>query len=219
MLVCGEKEIMVMAPPPMHDSAVSPCFHGCPAFLHRHFPPQSNPSHPLDPSLSIQQQPSPWDCSTIPKLQLPASAPSRESMSLSRVCTAAERTVWFSFHLGCNRSAVSLSALNVSPLTQIIAPCGDRTSASVPLPREARSSPTNTLVFLLVPSSYHFSWVYIFFSVGQVFLSTLSWCSACTYVSEGIFLTIHGERCTPCPPTPPPSCSPISLFSWGTRAS
>ena len=24
---------------------------------------------------------------------------------------------------------------------------------------------------------------------------------------------IHGERCTPCPPTPPPSCSPSSVFS------
>ena len=32
------------------------------------------------------------------------------------------RTVWFSFHLGCHRSAVSLSALNVSPLTQTVAP-------------------------------------------------------------------------------------------------
>ena len=38
---------MVMAPPPMHDSAVSPYFHGCRDFLHRHFPPQSPPSHPL----------------------------------------------------------------------------------------------------------------------------------------------------------------------------
>ena len=35
---------------PMRDSAVSPCFHGCPAFLHRHFPPQSPPSHALNPS-------------------------------------------------------------------------------------------------------------------------------------------------------------------------
>ena len=61
---------MVMAPPPTCDSAVSPCFHGCLAFLHRHFPPQSPPSHPLDLSLCSQQQSSPWDCSTIPKLHL-----------------------------------------------------------------------------------------------------------------------------------------------------
>ena len=58
---------MVMAPPPTHDSAVSPCFHGWPVFLHRHFPPQSSPSNPLDLSLHSQQKPLPWDCSKIPK--------------------------------------------------------------------------------------------------------------------------------------------------------
>ena len=50
---------MVMAPFPMHESAVSFCFHGCLAFLHRHFPPQSSPSHPLSPSLHSPQQPCP----------------------------------------------------------------------------------------------------------------------------------------------------------------
>ena len=48
------QEAMVMAPPSMCDSAVSPCFHGCLAFLHRHFPPQSPPSHPLNLSLHSQ---------------------------------------------------------------------------------------------------------------------------------------------------------------------
>ena len=32
MLVCGEREVMVMAPPPTPDSAVSSCFQGYPAF-------------------------------------------------------------------------------------------------------------------------------------------------------------------------------------------
>ena len=54
---CREREAMVMAPAPTHDSAVLPCFHGCLAFLHRHFPPQSPPSLPLDLSLHSQQQP------------------------------------------------------------------------------------------------------------------------------------------------------------------
>ena len=89
----GVSEAMVMAPPPMHDSAVLPCSHSCLTSLHRHFPPRSPPSHPLDPSLHRQQQPSPWDCSTIPKLQLPAAVPSRGSSSLSGVCMAAARTV------------------------------------------------------------------------------------------------------------------------------
>ena len=57
--VWGERGAMVMAPPAMCDSAVSPCFHGCLASLHRHFPPQSPTSHPRDPSLHSQQQPSP----------------------------------------------------------------------------------------------------------------------------------------------------------------
>ena len=63
------------------------------AFLHRHFPPQSPPSGPLGPSLCSQQQLSPWDCSTIPMLQLPAAAPSRGPVSLSGVHMAAARTV------------------------------------------------------------------------------------------------------------------------------
>ena len=53
MPVCGEREAMVMAPPPPHDSAVSPCFRGCPAFLHMHFPPQSPSSHPYPPPAPI----------------------------------------------------------------------------------------------------------------------------------------------------------------------
>ena len=85
-----------------------------------HFPPSSL-SHPLDPSLHSQQQLLPSDCSTI-KLQLPAAAPSRRLAFLPSICMAAARTVWFSFHLGCHRAAVSFSALNIYSLTQTIAP-------------------------------------------------------------------------------------------------
>ena len=158
---------MVMAPPTKCDSAVSPCFHGCLAFLHWHFPPQSPPSHPFNPFLHSQQQLSPWDCSTIPKFQLPATAP-------SRVCMAAARTVWFSFLLGCHRSAVSLSA--ISPLTQIIAPVWSWDPCYSSPPHQGRSSPTNTPVF--PPSSFilaSFVWVFIFFSTGQYpLMSSLS---------------------------------------------
>ena len=41
------------------------------------------------------------------------------------------------------------------------------------------------LVLFILPS---FAWVYIFFSTGQVLLSTFSWCSAFTSVSDGVFL-------------------------------
>ena len=88
----GEREAMVMAPPTMRDSAVSPCFHGCLAFLHRYFPPRSPPPHPLNLSLHSKQQPLPWDCSTTTKPQVLAAVPSREPVPLSGVCMAAAET-------------------------------------------------------------------------------------------------------------------------------
>ena len=57
---------------------------------------------------------------------------------------AVARTVWFSFHLGCHRSAVSLSALNVSPLTQTIAPVWGSDPCFSSTTRQGKSSPTNT---------------------------------------------------------------------------
>ena len=51
MLACGDREATVMAPLPVCDPAVSPCFHSCLAFIHTYFPPQSYPSHSLSPSL------------------------------------------------------------------------------------------------------------------------------------------------------------------------
>ena len=54
---------------------------------------------------------------------------------------AVERTVWFSFHFGGHISAVSLSALNVSALTQTLPQCWDQTPASVSPLAEGRSSP------------------------------------------------------------------------------
>ena len=122
VLACEEKEAMVMPTPPTHNSEVSPCLYDCLVFLHRHFPPQSPLSRPLGPFPHSQQQTSPWDCSTVATLQLPAVVPSRGLKSLFGVCMTMKRTVWFSFHLSCHRSAASLSASNVSPLFQTIAP-------------------------------------------------------------------------------------------------
>ena len=76
--------------------------------------------------------------------------------------------------------------------------CGDQTPASVPPPAEGSFSPTNPPVF---PPSFFllqsFVWVYIFFSSGQGLLSTLNWSSACTSVSEGVFLmNLWREMCS-----------------------
>ena len=103
---------------------------------------------------------------------------------------AVARTVWLSFHLGCHRSVVSLSALNVSPLTQPIAPVwGLDPCFSSSRPSRRGQIQSNTSVF--PPSSFillSFVWAYMFFSARQVLLSALSWCSACTSVFEGVFL-------------------------------
>ena len=101
-------------------SAVSPCFHGLLAFLHRHFPPRSPPSHPLGLSLHSQQQPSHWDWSTIPKHQLPAAAPSRKSAFLPGICMVVFSSVQFT------RSVVSYS-LRPHELQHARPPCPSST--------------------------------------------------------------------------------------------
>ena len=67
--------------------------------------------------------------------------------------------------------------------------CGDRTPASVPSPAEGRYSPINTPVFpsssFILPS---FAWIYIFLSGGEGLLPAISWFSARSPVSEGVFL-------------------------------
>ena len=54
------------------------------------------------------------------------------------------------------------------------------------------------LLFSLVPSSYQVLHASIYsFPLSQVLLSTLSWCSACTSVFEGVFLMyLWRERCS-----------------------
>ena len=124
------------------------------------------------------------------------------------------RTVWFSIYLGCHRSAVPLSALNVSPLTQTIAPLG--IGPLFQLPNLWTVSPVLlTLQFFPpVPSSYQVlcGSIYSFQLVRSscplpavvlhalLCLEVYSWC-------------IHGERGTSCPPILPPSCSP-QLFGF-----
>ena len=152
MLACVGREAMVMALPPTCDSAVLPCFCGCLPFLHQHFPPQSPPSPLLDPSLCSQQQPSPWDHSTLPKLQLPGAAPSRGPAFLSEVCMAVARTVWFSSHQGFPRSAVSLKCFSSDPDNYPNVGIGPL----LQFPHLPRAGPglLTLLFFPLVPSSY-----------------------------------------------------------------
>ena len=198
----------------MHDSAVSPCFHGCLAFLHRHFPPQSPPSRPFNLSLHSQQQPPPWDCSTIPKLQL-------QLLCLPGACVP----VWGMYV--CGKDCLILIPFRLPQISCFILSlkCFSSDWDSGPnvgitpllqFPHWPREGPVLlTLLFvLLVPLSYWVlcSSIYSFLvvrysrplSVGilhtPLCLKVCSWC-------------VHGERCIACPPTLPPSCSPPFQFS------
>ena len=91
--------------------------------------------------------------------------------------------------------------------------CGDSTPALVLPPSEGRPSPTNTPIFPLLPLSYQVL-------CGSVYYFLLVRCSC--LLSAGVLQSllclkmyswcIHGERCIPCPPTPPPSCPSRSRF-------
>ena len=106
-------EATVMAPPSAGDSALSPCFHGCPlsstGFSHHSLLPHI-------PSIRLLQSTAALALGLLHNPYPPAPSP----CAACGMCAA--RAVWFSFHLGCHRSAISLSALNVSLLTQTIAP-------------------------------------------------------------------------------------------------
>ena len=164
---------------------------GCPAFLHRYFPPWSPPSYPLYPSLCSQQQPSPWDCSTIPKLQLPATAPSRGPALLPGICMAVTRTVWFSCHLCC--PLIRCFTLSLECFSSDWDNCPHVGSGPlVQFPHLLRAGPVlQTLLFFpLVPCPTEFCMgLYILFHWSDILSVLLPWCSACTSVSEGVFLT------------------------------
>ena len=86
--------------------------------------------------------------------------------------------------------------------------CWDRTLASVPSPTKGRSSLTNTPVY--PPSSL--SYRVLHGSIYSVLLVRYS-CRLSSGVLHVLLCLkmyswcIPEERCTPCPPTPPPSCS------------
>ena len=158
-----------------------------PGFPPQAFPPLSPPSHPLDPSLHTQHQPLPWDCSTIPKLELPASAPSRRPEFLPGGM------------YGCGKDCLILIPFRLPQIScfTLTLNCFSSDSDNCPnvgigpllqFPHPPRAGPVLlSLVFssssFLLPS---FTWFYILFSTGQVLLSMLSLCSTCTSVSEGV---------------------------------
>ena len=132
------------------------------------------------------------------------------------VCMCPARTVWFSFYLGCHRSAVSLSTLNVFPLTHTIAPkwVSDPSGwGSVPPPTRAGLVLLTLLFFPLVPLFYQ-----VFCNSIYSFPLVRTSCPLSDGVLHALLCLkvypsfIREERCTVHLPTPPPSCSSIWSF-------
>ena len=203
MLVCGEREAMAMTPSTMHDSAISPCFRGCLAFLHWHFPSWSPPSHPLNLSLSaVNSSPHPGIApqslnSSSQPLHLPGDlCPCLGCVWLHLgLILIPFRLPWiscFTLSLKCFSSDLdNCPKMGTGPLFQFLHP--------------PRAGPVLLILlfFPLVPLSY---WVLC----GSIYYFPLVR-SSCL-LSSGFLhvllcLTVHtwcirGEKCTPCPPTP-----------------
>ena len=143
-----------MTPPRTPDSAVLPCFHGCLAFLNRHFPPRTTPRppHPLGQPLRSQQQPRGLGLLHSPSTPAPATAPSGRPAFLPRVCP--DCLILIPFRL----PQISFSALRLKHFSTLrqLPRCGDQTPASVPSPADGRSSPANTPVspYFLCPTEF-----------------------------------------------------------------
>ena len=94
--------------------------------------------------------------------------------------------------------------------------CEDRTPASVLPHAKCRSSPANTPVFPLVPSSYQVlgGFIYSFPLVGYSSLPSAGVLRALMYLKVYSWC-VRRERGTHHPPTPPQSCSlPLLCFTF-----
>ena len=189
----------------MCDSAVSPCFHGYLTFLHKHLPPQSPPSHPVDPSLHTEQQPSPWE------LLHNSWTPCPSLCTFQRTCIPVQGVY------SCGKDCLILMPFRLPQISCFTlslkcffcdsdsAWCGAWNPASVP---PCLRAGLVLLFFPIVPLSY---WILH----GSIYYFPLVRYSC--PLSEGILPAllclkvyswyIHEERCTPHPPTPLPSCS------------
>ena len=146
---------------------------------------------PLGHLPAANSRPHPGICSPVPTLQLPAAVLSRGLASLSTVRMIVAKTV--SVILISTRLSLISCFTAQQPQMLLLCPkyfpwCRDLTPASVPpLPR-CRSSPSHSpsTPSPTLPSSYQVlpGSIYSF----QVLFPAPSWCSARSYVSEGVLV-------------------------------
>ena len=149
-----------MAPPPVSDSAGSPCLHGCPGFLpgisHCHLLPHVPSGFSLQSIAELAP-----NRSTIPRLQLPALRLPGDFVSLH---PSPRGTYGCGKNCLCDSHSIQTltdQLLHSQPQVPLLCPLNsflslqghprwDQTPASVPPPSEGRSSPTDS------PLSPHF---------------------------------------------------------------
>ena len=206
MLACGDREATVMAPLPVCDSAVSPCFHSCLAFFYRHF---CHSLLPHIPSIHL---------SSVNSSLCPGIAPQSLNSSSKPLCFPGYLCpCWGYVWLWRGQILIPFRLPQISCFTLSLK-CFSSDSENCPImgigpllqfPHQPREGPVLlTLLFSpLVPSSYRvlrgpiYSFPLVRYSCllsagvlhALLCLKVYSWC-------------IRGERCSPHPATPL-SCS------------
>ena len=130
----------------------------------------------------------PWDCSTLPKLALSCCAFQGTLVPvLGTYCCGRGCLILIAFRL----LLISCFTLSLKCFSSDSDCCPNVVIRPLlQFPHPPRAGPV-LLTLLFPPSSFillSFAWVHTFFPTGQVLLSALSWRSACTSVSEGVFL-------------------------------
>ena len=106
------------------------------------------------------------------------------------------------------KSQITVPRLHGQPIK--LEPLGQsifKVSQMIPVPLTLRFF---AILFVLLS----FAWFYVYFSGGQELLSALSCVLQDLLCLEVYSWCIHGERCTPSPPTPPPSWISPRWLQW-----
>ena len=151
---------------------------------------------------------------TIPTVLLPTSPTFRGPASLSGGMNGCGKDclILIPFRL----PQISCFTLSLKCFSSDSDNCPDvRIRPLLQLPYQLRAGPVllTLLFFPIVPSSYRaFHGSIYYFPLLRYSWQLSAGVLHALLCLKAYSCCIHEERCTPCPPTPPPSCSPSSVF-------
>ena len=205
-LACWEREATVVAPPPVCDLAVAPCFHGSPVFLcsipcYRFLPHVPSVSFPTASSSSYSRPvlQSPRSSSQPPCTPVntqPSPGHVVHGMDHLRISHSVPPATDWPLHPLLRASNASLLFQSISPSERDFPEFGNLSSASAPPSQGAGPIPLPLL--LLLPSFFSilpsYAGIFRVLSGVQDLLLVFSRCSVRTVASVDVFLCICGER-------------------------